>query len=237
MLEQAAYSVGRPCAGIRDDESELRVVLVLRGSAGLHADQLGLPGGRHEPGDPSLLETALHETEEEIGLPRTQVDVVAETQADRQPDNGLPCSPLPRRHPAAGTVAARTRRDRRRRHAASLHPHRPTRPPKANILVSQLARAAYGRLRRSRGGSPALGTDTAAARRHRPANARRRVAHLSGRRSAVACAAARPSSSRAETPIRTTPRGSFDRSVHPQPVVALKDDRPEPETQIQAKAD
>jgi len=64
----------------RDDENELRVVLVARGSAGVHGDQLGLPGGRHEPGDASLLATALRETEEEIGLAPTEVDVVAELE-------------------------------------------------------------------------------------------------------------------------------------------------------------
>ncbi|HEU5170288.1 MAG TPA: NUDIX domain-containing protein, partial [Gemmatimonadales bacterium] len=30
--------------------------------------QMGLPGGRHHPGDPDLLATAIRETEEEVGL-------------------------------------------------------------------------------------------------------------------------------------------------------------------------
>jgi 8-oxo-dGTP pyrophosphatase MutT (NUDIX family) len=61
----------------RDDEGELRLVLVVRGPLGRHGRQLSLPGGKHEPGDASLLETALRETEEEIGLPRDEVEVVA----------------------------------------------------------------------------------------------------------------------------------------------------------------
>jgi 8-oxo-dGTP pyrophosphatase MutT (NUDIX family) len=61
----------------RDDEGELRLVLVVRGARGRHAHQLSLPGGKHEPGDASLLETALRETEEEIGLARTEVEVIA----------------------------------------------------------------------------------------------------------------------------------------------------------------
>jgi 8-oxo-dGTP pyrophosphatase MutT (NUDIX family) len=61
----------------RDDRGELRVVLVVRGSLGVHGDQLGLPGGKPEPADRSLLETALRETEEEIGLASQDVDVIA----------------------------------------------------------------------------------------------------------------------------------------------------------------
>jgi 8-oxo-dGTP pyrophosphatase MutT (NUDIX family) len=61
----------------RDDEDELRLVLVVRGALGRHGHQLSLPGGKHEPGDASLLETALRETEEEIGLAREEVEVIA----------------------------------------------------------------------------------------------------------------------------------------------------------------
>jgi 8-oxo-dGTP pyrophosphatase MutT (NUDIX family) len=61
----------------RDDEGELRLVLVVRGALGRHGHQLSLPGGKREPGDASLLETALRETEEEIGLAREEVEVIA----------------------------------------------------------------------------------------------------------------------------------------------------------------
>jgi 8-oxo-dGTP pyrophosphatase MutT (NUDIX family) len=64
----------------RDEEGELRVVLVVRGDFGRHGGQLGLPGGQPEPGDESLLATALRETEEEIGLARGRVEVVAELE-------------------------------------------------------------------------------------------------------------------------------------------------------------
>jgi 8-oxo-dGTP pyrophosphatase MutT (NUDIX family) len=63
----------------RDDEDELRVVLVVRADdGGLHGGQLGLPGGKAEPHDVDLLATALREAQEEVGLEPSTVDVVAE---------------------------------------------------------------------------------------------------------------------------------------------------------------
>jgi ADP-ribose pyrophosphatase YjhB (NUDIX family) len=53
-------------------------VLVVRGDHGIHGGQLGLPGGRAEPDDASLADTALRETEEEIGVQRDQVELLAE---------------------------------------------------------------------------------------------------------------------------------------------------------------
>jgi 8-oxo-dGTP pyrophosphatase MutT (NUDIX family) len=65
----------------RDAEGELRIVLVIRADdGGQHGGQLGLPGGKPEPEDADLLATALREAEEEVGLSRGAVEVIAELE-------------------------------------------------------------------------------------------------------------------------------------------------------------
>jgi 8-oxo-dGTP pyrophosphatase MutT (NUDIX family) len=62
----------------RSAGGEIRLVLVRRSEWGIHGGQIALPGGTFEPGDRSLLQTALREAHEEIGLPAANVHVLEE---------------------------------------------------------------------------------------------------------------------------------------------------------------
>jgi 8-oxo-dGTP pyrophosphatase MutT (NUDIX family) len=53
-----------------------QVVLVHRSDHGVHGGQIGFPGGKCDVADRSLLETALREASEEIGLPRDRVKII-----------------------------------------------------------------------------------------------------------------------------------------------------------------
>ena len=87
----------------RDAEHRLRLVLVVRGSHGVHGGQLGLPGGAVEPEDANLLETALREAEEEVGLLRDEVEVLASLDPIDSRVSGF------RVHPFLARVPANTR--------------------------------------------------------------------------------------------------------------------------------
>lgn len=60
----------------RDSAGALRLVLIVRAPGGPHGSQIAFPGGVREPGDETLLDTALREAEEEIGLSREHVEVI-----------------------------------------------------------------------------------------------------------------------------------------------------------------
>jgi 8-oxo-dGTP pyrophosphatase MutT (NUDIX family) len=76
------------------DEEGLRIVLVARGELGIHGGQVGLPGGKPEPGDATLLETALRETEEEIGLLRSAIDILSELEPMETRSTGFRVHPF-----------------------------------------------------------------------------------------------------------------------------------------------
>jgi 8-oxo-dGTP pyrophosphatase MutT (NUDIX family) len=72
--EQVAAAV---LVALYEDDGELRVVLTKRrADLRRHAGEISFPGGRRDPGDVSLSDTALREAEEEIGLPRADVTLV-----------------------------------------------------------------------------------------------------------------------------------------------------------------
>ena len=60
-----------------DFSGETHLVLIKRKTyKGVHSAQLAFPGGKVEAIDKNFEETALRETEEEIGVPRTSVEVI-----------------------------------------------------------------------------------------------------------------------------------------------------------------
>lgn len=62
-----------------DKEENTRLAMILRKTyKGVHSNQIGFPGGRVELEDLNMEHTALRETEEEIGIPRTDVRVLKE---------------------------------------------------------------------------------------------------------------------------------------------------------------
>jgi 8-oxo-dGTP pyrophosphatase MutT (NUDIX family) len=61
----------------RDAEEKLRLIFIRRSPHGRHGGQIAFPGGRREPEDATLLETALREAHEEIGLDPNRVEVLA----------------------------------------------------------------------------------------------------------------------------------------------------------------
>ncbi len=59
------------------ERSETKFVLILRKTyKGVHSAQIGFPGGKFEQVDTSFEDTALRETEEEVGVPSHTISVV-----------------------------------------------------------------------------------------------------------------------------------------------------------------
>lgn len=60
-----------------DNENETKLVFILRKTyKGVHSAQVGFPGGKLENSDKDLKETALRETEEEIGVAQHKIEVI-----------------------------------------------------------------------------------------------------------------------------------------------------------------
>ena len=62
----------------RTSDGELHILMILRNPGGAHGGQIAFPGGKHDPEDETMLDTALRELREEIGLSVPRQDVLAE---------------------------------------------------------------------------------------------------------------------------------------------------------------
>ncbi|MBC3811892.1 CoA pyrophosphatase [Undibacterium aquatile] len=75
-------------------EKELTLLLTERAAhLQQHAGQISFPGGRFEIADGSAAETALRETEEEVGLPRSHIDILG-ALPDYKTGTGYQVSPI-----------------------------------------------------------------------------------------------------------------------------------------------
>lgn len=73
-----------------EDDPDPRLLLIERHAAlAIHAGQLAFPGGKPEPHDTCLLDTALREADEEVGLPATTTTVLGRLPAVPTPSGFL----------------------------------------------------------------------------------------------------------------------------------------------------
>ncbi|MCP9200048.1 CoA pyrophosphatase [Gramella sp. GC03-9] len=77
MAERNPQQAGVMAVFYPGSDRNTQLALILRTAyEGVHSRQVGFPGGRLEKSDRDLKETALRETEEEIGIPRDHIQVI-----------------------------------------------------------------------------------------------------------------------------------------------------------------
>jgi 8-oxo-dGTP pyrophosphatase MutT (NUDIX family) len=72
----------------RSLDGELHIVMILRNPGGVHGGQIAFPGGKHDSSDETMLDTALREVREELGLVVTKDDVLAELAMEQTRTTG-----------------------------------------------------------------------------------------------------------------------------------------------------
>ena len=72
----------------RSQLGELHIVMILRNPGGVHGGQIAFPGGKHDPQDETMLDTALREAREELGLEVPRDDILAELPMEQTRTTG-----------------------------------------------------------------------------------------------------------------------------------------------------
>jgi 8-oxo-dGTP pyrophosphatase MutT (NUDIX family) len=78
----------------RSQDGELHIVMILRNPGGAHGGQIAFPGGKHDPEDETMLDTALREVREELGLIVERNDVLAELPMEQTRTTGYRVFPF-----------------------------------------------------------------------------------------------------------------------------------------------
>ena len=78
----------------RSSDGELHIVMILRNPGGVHGGQIAFPGGKHDPEDETMLDTALREVREELGLAVAKEDVLAELPMEQTRTTGYRVFPF-----------------------------------------------------------------------------------------------------------------------------------------------
>jgi 8-oxo-dGTP pyrophosphatase MutT (NUDIX family) len=84
-------------------DARLTMLVVRRTNFGVHGGQLAFPGGKPQDGDESMLQTALRETREEVGVPESSIEVLAELPVIETVTTGYRIHPFLGRIPPADT--------------------------------------------------------------------------------------------------------------------------------------
>src|SRR5688572_11274413 len=76
---------------------ELHIVMILRNPGGVHGGQIAFPGGKHDPEDETMLDTALREVGGELGLVGPKEHVLGEFPMETMRTPGYWFFPYPPR--------------------------------------------------------------------------------------------------------------------------------------------
>jgi 8-oxo-dGTP pyrophosphatase MutT (NUDIX family) len=94
-IEVAGVATAAVLVPLYERDGELFAVFIRRGEdLPWHGGQISFPGGRRDPGDAELSDTALREAEEEIGLERSAVSVLGALRPTAVPASGFALYPF-----------------------------------------------------------------------------------------------------------------------------------------------